>query len=182
MATAASDGRDQLGADQRVGAAPGVDRRDRDDRQGQQVGQEPLVEVDRETDDQRDEPGTEQREGQRIRPEAQRQEPEPHGPDQGTDCRPPVDRPPGRHLLLVMFRPAGRETIGREPEDEAGGAQECGERVQVVSRPWRRPARARPGSRVRRRSTRAARTAAPCGSTRCRRCRGGPTAWSRTRG
>ena len=83
--------------DQRVQPAQGVDEGDRDDRQRQLVGQHPLVEVRREADDERHEPGAEQRRSRAGRPEAQRQEPERDGADQRRDTpsASPRDGPAG---------------------------------------------------------------------------------------
>ena len=100
MSDRGDDGQHELGTDERVCAAPRVDQRDRDDRPGQEVGQQPLVEVDRQADDQRDEPGTEQRERERVRPEPQRQQAERQRP------RPARRRP----SASPTARPAGRSS------------------------------------------------------------------------
>ena len=119
---------EEVRADQRVLPAQRVDERDRDDRQGQRVRQQPLVEVGRQADDQRHEPRPEQREGQRVRAEAERQEPEGDGPDDGRDRRPPVHATAGR-VLLVVLRPAGREAVRGQPEGQPGPGEQPGQRL-----------------------------------------------------
>ena len=193
-------GRDDVRTDQRVAARERVDEGDRDDRQCQEVGQETLVEVRREADDERDEPGSEHDEGDRVRAEPDRQEPEGEGADERDDAL-SASRPAARAGALRRARASGSRTGRRryrgrspplrgrpraDPSVSSSRRVRSGvprvPRVAAVSPPRRRRAPARRASRGRRRSRPSARTAAPCGSRRCPRCRGGPTAWSRTRG
>ena len=107
-----------ISADQRVAAGQRVDEGDRDDRQGQDVGQEPLVEVGGEADDERDEPRSEHDEGQPDRePNRIGSSPSARAPTNAHDDRPPVDRRPGG-CSLVVLRPARREAVGGDAEDE----------------------------------------------------------------
>ena len=194
MATAARIGRQQVRR-RPAGSAPleRVDQRDRDDRQGQDVRQQPLVEVGREPDDQRRRttPRTATK-ASGSPPNRSGSSPKRDGPDAArTTRRPPVDR--GGRADAPRRAPASASRTGRRrAPGRARAAEQPGERLQrvggasrpcrrSVSRPRRRPGPARRASRARRRSRRAARTASPCGSRPCRRCRGGPTARSRTR-
>ena len=116
--------RHEVRADQRVLPAERVDEGDRDDRQGQDVGQQPLVEVRGEPDDEGHEPAPRRRPSRadptRTRPAAA---PRATAPTMATVAGPPVDRPTGR-MLLIVLRPAGREPVrGRARSGTRPGAR-----------------------------------------------------------
>ena len=115
-------GPDPSAPDERVEAADGVHQRDRDDRQRQDIGEQPLVEVGRQADDERDEPRPEERERKRIAGKPRRQERERDRGGGDHDHGPPAERPARRVLgvLGIVLRPADGETIGRETEERAG--------------------------------------------------------------
>ena len=62
------------------------------------------------------------------RAEAERQQPEGDGPDDGRDRRPPVHAAAGR-VLLVVLRPAGREAVRGQPEGQPGPGEQPGQRL-----------------------------------------------------
>ena len=188
---------DPASADERVQAADGVDERDRDDRQRQLVGEHPLVEVGREADDERHEPRPEQRRGQGIVGEPDRAAARRPPPPTAThDQRPPVDAPARRSCSSSCSGQRVGEPVGARSPSAPAGASEPRRAASSVrqgrgsDRPGPPCPVSRPGAGERqldergvRHAGRAARrrTGRPCGSRPCRRCRGGPTAPSRTR-
>ena len=100
-------------AHERVLPAERVDQGYWDDRQRQEVGEHPLVEVRREPQDQRDEPGAEDRERERVAREADRQQPERERRGDGHHPGPPVQRddPAG----APRRAPASAWRAGRRP-------------------------------------------------------------------
>ena len=139
MAIAASTAPIQPVADERVQAADGVDQRDRDHGQGQDVGQQPLVEVGRQADDERDEPRPEQRQRERIAGEPGGQERERDRGRRDHDHGPPAERPARRVLgvLGIVLRPADGEAVGHEAEERAGdpGEDRDDRRVELHAAP-----------------------------------------------
>ena len=131
----------QVPADERVPRRDVEDQRDRDDREGQLVGEQPLVEICREADDERREPQSKQGEGQRI---ASRIEPRPEDrererAERRDRGRPPAERPAGGVLrvVLVVLGPADREPVGGDAEGRPAEGQQGDEEVQAFA-----PARA----------------------------------------
>ena len=99
----------------------GVHQRDRDDWQRQDIGEEPLVEVGREADDERDEPRPEEREREGIAGKPRRKECERDRGGGDDDHGPPAKRPARRVLgvLGIVLRPADGEAIGPETKERA---------------------------------------------------------------
>ena len=104
-----------------LSAAHGVHKSDRDDGQRQDIGEQPLVEVGREADDERDEPRPEERERKGIVGEPRGQERKGDGGGGDHDHGPPAERSARRVLgvLGIVLRPADGETIGAEAEERA---------------------------------------------------------------
>ena len=119
-------------ADQRVRAGERVDQGDRDHRQGQDVGQEPLVEVGRQQQDhERHEPRAEDGECDRIGAEPDRQQAQRDRPDRCDRRRPPVD---GADRAAPRRAPASgspRRSAAR-PRTQAGGAEQDGQRLHRI--------------------------------------------------
>jgi hypothetical protein len=92
-----------------------------DDGQRQDVGEQPLVEVRREADDERDEPRPEEHECEGIAGEPCGQERKGDRGGGDHDQRPPAERSARRVLgvLGIMLRPADGETIGPEADERA---------------------------------------------------------------
>ena len=189
--TATSDRGDQPAADQRVLAGHVEEQGERDDRQRQVIGQQPLVEVHREAPrrgDANHAPNSARATtGASAEPQRQQRRTRTR---RSAPRRRFASRSVGRPaFLLVVLRPAGRDPVGDDapstspatPRSAATRGSASGARVASAAL-WP-PASASSTSVAWRHAGRAARRVRhrPCGSSPSRRCRGGPTAWSRTR-
>ena len=141
MASAAATASQDLRSDERVAAADRVDQRDRDDRQGQHVGQQPLVQVGGQADDQRDEPGAEDRHGERVATEPEHEQPEGERADQARRPRSASRRrgPPGAPRRAPASapragRPRSRARTRRHRADRPAAPSARVPSVAVVSR------------------------------------------------
>jgi hypothetical protein len=124
--------------DERIAARDVEQEPERDDREGQLVGQQALVEVDREPDDETREPQPEQDLDDELGVgEPLGEQPERERPDGGARDRPPADGSAGRLVLEVVLGPANRESIGDDAEDRAADGEDDLEQGQPFA-----PARA----------------------------------------
>ena len=91
--------------------------REDDERQGDRVREQPLIEIGRKQDDQCGDVHADDEQRPRVRAESRHRGGKRQAPDDHHEGRSPID-PPDRAVLVL--RPAGRETVGGEAPGQPG--------------------------------------------------------------